>query len=282
MSEVSTLEIEHCKELAMLPGGLFEVSSRFITKEQTARLLAVYALRQSISLIPLSTTDDTVKWAKLKWWSEELCADEAGPERHPVLRALYHSGARQHLDNDLLLRLVSDAVLQIDAFPEADSHALIERLASISETDILLESALSDVTISDTLLQPMSQAMGIHWLLVLLLNDYPNKIQLLPLDWLAEFQVKPADLKKQPPVPELIDMVTRLASQGAESFRAGFSAEDEKCLSRIPKHLHLRWSLEARSLARIAKNAQRHFSRKSAYGLPDVWFAWRFCRRRSI
>lgn len=282
MSEVSSVEIEHCKELAMPPGSLFEVSSRFITREQAVRLLAMYALRQSISLIPLSTMDDTVKWAKLKWWSEELCADESAPERHPVLRALYHSGARQRLDNSLLLRLVSDAVLQIDAFPEADSDDLIERLAGFSETDILMESALSDVTISDTLLKPMSQATGIYWLLVLLLNDYPNKTQLLPLDWLAEFQVKPADLKKPPPVPELINMVARLASQGAETFRAGFNAEDGKYLSQAPKHLHLRWALEARGLARIAKNAQRHFSQKSAYGLSDVWFAWRFCRRRSI
>lgn len=282
MSEISSVELEYCKELAMPPGCLFEVSSRFISEEQAARLLATYALRKSISLIPLSTADDTVKWAKLKWWSEELSAVGSAPERHPVLRAMYHSGARQRLDNNLLLRLVADAVAQIDALPMADSHDLIERMASISETDILLESALSEVTISDTLLQPMSKAMGIYSLVVLLLNDYPNKSQLLPLDWLAEFRVRVGDLKSQPPVPELIGMITRLAGQGTAAFQAGFDTEDGEQLSQTPKHLRLRWSLEARCLARVANNAERYFSRKSAYGLSDVWFAWRFCRRRPI
>ncbi len=282
MSKISSAELEHCKELAMPPGCLFEVSSRFISEEQTARLLATYALGQSISLIPLSTADDTVKWAKLKWWSEELSADGSAPERHPVLRAMHHSGARQQLDNNLLLRLVADAVAQIDAFPVADSHDLIERMANISETDILLESALSEVAISDALLQPMSKAMGIYSLVGLLLNDYPNKTQLLPLDWLAEFQVRAGALQVQPPIPELIGMIARLAGQGTAAFQTGFDSEGGKQLPQTPKHLRLRWSLESRCLARIAKNAEHYFSRKSAYGLSDVWFAWRFCRRRPI
>lgn len=263
----------------MPPGGLFEVSSRFIDAQQRVRLLALYALKQSISLIPLSSTDDTVKWAKLKWWGEELCADLSAPERHPVLRALYHSGARQRLNDNLLLRLVTDAVAQIDTFPDAHSHELVERLASISETDILLELALSDATISDTLLKPMSEAMGIYWLVSLLLNDYPNKTQLLPLDWLAEFQVQTADLKSHPPAPELLAMLERLAGQGTQAFQTGFDAIGEKQLTLIPEHLRLRWSLEARFLERVRKNTPRHFSQKSKYGFSDVWFAWRFCIR---
>lgn len=263
----------------MPPGSLFEVSSRFLGNEMTAQLLAVYALRQSISSIPLSTADDTVKWAKLKWWSEELCADPAAPERHPVMRALQHSGARDRLSNSLLLPLVGDAVAQIDSFPDAGSQGLIERLTGTGEIDIMLEAALGEVTVDETLLKPMSQATGICALVNLLLSDYPNKIQLLPLDWLAEFQVSPENLKGQPPAPELIDMLSRLASLGTKVYRTGFSASTVGQLSQIPKHLRLRWSLEARRLERVAQNAGRHFSLNSSYRLSDVWFAWRFCRK---
>lgn len=279
MSEISSVELEHCKELVMSPGSLFEVSSRFIGSELTAQLLAVYALRKSIGSIPLSTIEDTAKWIKLKWWSEELCAEPAAPERHPVLRALQHSGARQRLSKSLLLSMVSDAVEQIGSFPDARSHDLIERLAATAEIDIMSEAALGEVEVGETLMKPMSQATGIYALVTMLLSDYPNKIQLLPLDWLAEFQVRPADLKGRPPAVELISMVSRLAGQGAKAFRAGFAAGEAGQLSQVPKHLRLRWSLEARCLERVTQNTVRLFSLKSSYGLSDTWFAWRFCRK---
>jgi phytoene/squalene synthetase len=255
------------------------LGSRFMSAEVTAQLLAIYALRQSISAIPLNSIDDTVKWVKLKWWSEEMTADTSAPERHPVLRALDHSGARQQLENSLLLRLIGDAVSQIDSFPDADSRALMERLASLGETDILLESALGETLISDTILKSMSLATGIYSCVTLLLNDYPNKVQLLPLDWLAEFQVKAEDLKTRPPATELQSLVQRLAGQGADAFRAGFEAADRAQMSHVPMHLRLRWSLEARFLERVKRNAERYFSRKNTYGLPDVWFAWSTCRQ---
>lgn len=263
----------------MPAGSMFELGSRFLGAEVTAQLLATYALRHSISAIPLSSIDDTVKWAKLKWWSEELAADSSGAERHPVLRALDHSGARQQLQNNLLLRLVADAVAQIDSFPDADSQTFLQRLASLGETDILLESALGESVISEAILDSMSLATGIYSCVLLLLNDYPNKVQLLPLDWLAEFQVKAEDLKGRPPASELQSLVSRLAGQGADAFRTGFEAAGTEQLSHIPMHLRLRWSLEARFLERVKRNAEHYFGRKRAYGLTDVWFAWKICRQ---
>lgn len=280
MSEISSVELEHCKELAMPPGCLFEVSSRFINSEQRDQLLAIYALNQSIASIPLIVADDTVKWTKLKWWSEELCAEATAPERHPVLRALQHSGARSYIDNAVLLQLVSDAVALIDAFPDADSQGLLEKLGRIGETDILLQAALGDVTIGEPLLQSMSIGTGVYWLVSLLLNDYVNHIQLLPLAWLAEFKVKPDELKVRPPATALISMMKRLAQLGADSFTSGLANDEAGQLKQVPLHLRLSWSLQSRALKRVALHPHRYFNRKSAYGLSDVWFAWKYCRRR--
>ena len=100
----------------MLPGSLFEFTSRYVPAEHAQQLLALYAFRQAVVPIPFSAVDDTVKWAKLKWWSEELAAEPESSARHPVLRAMQQSGARDKLENSLLLRVVSDAVMQMDDF----------------------------------------------------------------------------------------------------------------------------------------------------------------------
>ena len=103
MTEVTSVEFDHCRELAMPPGSLFEFTSRFLQNDQLELLLPLYALKQAICTIPYTSVDDTVKWAKLKWWSEELLADPDSPSRHPVLRAMWQSGARAQISNAVLL-----------------------------------------------------------------------------------------------------------------------------------------------------------------------------------
>ncbi len=94
MTGASPVDINHCRELAMQAGGVFEFTSRYMPARQLEVLLPLYALRQAVTTIPFSGVDDSVKWAKLKWWSEELLADPASPGRHPVLRALQTSGGK--------------------------------------------------------------------------------------------------------------------------------------------------------------------------------------------
>ena len=120
MVDGSPVEFDHCRELALLPGSVFEFTSRFLPAGKLEPLLALYALMQTIGSIPYGPADDSVKWAKLKWWSEEIVADPSESLRHPVLRALWLSGSRENLSNALLLRLVGDAISQIDAAPDGD------------------------------------------------------------------------------------------------------------------------------------------------------------------
>jgi phytoene/squalene synthetase len=263
----------------MPAGSLFEVSSRFLQKDSANQLLALYALRKSITPIPLSATDDTVKWAKLKWWSEELVADPAAPARHPVVRALHHSGARKNIDNQALTRLIGDAIMQIDVYPDADRQSLFERLTALGETDIALELALDGAKIDDDLICTMGMATGLYAFVSMLLAEHTHWVQLLPLDMLAEYRVTSADLKSVPPRKELADIMTLLAKQGVSAFESGFVALSGLKLGQVPLHLSLRWHLEARRLNRIVKNASRHFAQRSNYGPSDVWFAWRYCRK---
>ena len=160
MADVSPVEFEHCRELALLPGSVFEFTSRFLTRTQLEPLLALYALRLAVSTIPQSPVDESVKWAKLKWWSEELVADPGASSRHPVLRALWQSGARAQLSNSLLLRLVGDALSQIDGVPVGDENAMFDRQAVLGTTEIQLELALDDAEIDEKNLRFLGAATG--------------------------------------------------------------------------------------------------------------------------
>ncbi len=275
MFQVSALELEHCKELAMLPGSLFEFTSRYIPVVRQQQLVALYALAQSVASIPMAATDDAVKWAKLKWWSEELAAEPDSPARHPVLRALWQSGARQRLDNGLLLRLVSDAVMQIDAVPDAHEKAMFERLAAKGETGVLLELALDGVQIETQELNKLAAASSLFAMLSGLSTDRQSGNLRLPLDLLAKYQLTQTQLDQDPPGAELLGVISHLADSGIEWFSQGLSGLD----TSLGRHLQLRWAMELRLLTRLGKDAGTNLRSGNRFGPSDAWFAWRHCRK---
>lgn len=274
MPHISPLELAHCKELAMSPGSLFEFTSRYIPTARQQQLLALYALTQSVGSIPAAATDDSVKWAKLKWWSEELLADPASPSRHPVLRALWQSGARKKMDNGLLLQLVSNAVMQMDEAPDAHENAMFTRLAANGTTEILLELVLDEAEIETKELNKLAAASALYAMISLYSADRQYGNLRLPLDLLAKHQLTPTQVAENPPGAELVAVVSHLASSGSEWFSQGLSGLD----ASEGMHLQLRWAMEARLLARFSKGAGTNFQKGHRFGPTDAWFAWRYCR----
>lgn len=275
MPPVTPLELEHCKELAILPGSLFEFTSRYIPVTRQQQLTALYALTQSLALIPDAVTDDAVKWAKLKWWSEELAAEPSSPSRHPVLRALWQSGARQHLNNDLLQRLVSDAVAQLDIVPDANEQAMYERLAARRETGVLLELALDGAEINTLILNKLAAASAMFAMIADFFVDHQSKSLCLPLDLLAQYQLTANQLEQEPPQAELLEVISHLTDSGIEWFSQGLPGLD----ASPGMHICLRWAMEARLLARFSKNVDSNLRRRYRFGPSDAWFAWRYCQK---
>lgn len=278
MADVSTIELDHCRELAMQPGNVFEFTSRFLPAGKQQPLLALYALRQSVSSIPHSPVDDEVKWAKLKWWSEELVADPALPSRHPVLRALWLSGARANLDDALLLQLVSDAVMQIDAAPDSDENALFERMAALGATEIQLELALDNAEIDPQSLGFLGAATSLFRLVSDFAANHPSDTKRLPLNLLAKYNVSSAQLEQRSCPVELTGIIAQLAQYGLDWFSKGMSGAELVPQTGAGAHLQLRWAMEKRRLAVITKDAGGFIDAGKRYGPADAWFAWRFLR----
>lgn len=278
-SSVSQTEIEHCNELALLPGSLFEFTSRFVSADRREPLLALYALKQAVSTIPQAPVEDTVKWAKLKWWSEEFSADPVAPSRHPVLRVLQASGARRHLDNGLLQRLVRDAIMQIDVAPNSDENALFESMATMGATDIQLELALDHAEIETRDLELLGAATRLCRVISSFGESHDAEVEQIPLNLRAKYDIRLEEPDQVQNTEALAQLLGELAGKGLEWSSEGLAGLRATLDTGACRHLQLRLAMESRRLGAITRNANIVFDAHQHYGPGDAWFAWRFLRR---
>ena len=283
MAAVPLVELEFCSELAMPPGSLLEFTSRFLPADRLESLLALYAFIQAVGSIPHSAVDDSVKWAKLKWWSEELIADPDSPSRHPVLRALWLSGARKQLNNNLLLRLLHDAAMQIDAAPDRDENAMFERFAGLGSTEIQLELALDKAEIDTQNLNFLAAATRLSHMISGFSARHEFETGQLPMNVLAKYNVSAAQLEQKLYPDKLAQILEQLAEYGLDWFSKGMSGlkicQNSGKQTGTGTHLQLRWAMERRRLSVISKDASAFLDEGKNYGPADAWFAWRFLRR---
>ena len=279
MTGMTSVELEHCRELALVRGSLFELTSRFLPAGELQPMLALYALKQSVSSIPRAHVDDAVKWAKLKWWSDEFKADPASTSRHPVLRALWLSGARARLTDSLLQKLIGAAISQIDSEPDSDENAMFMRFAAQGSTDISLELALDKAEIDSGNLELLGAATSLFRMISSFAANQRSETERLPLSMLAKYNVNVMQLEQTPYPAELADIIGQLARLGQDWFSRGLSG-----LNLFPGppacgHLQLRWAMEHRRLGIISKNVEKFLAADQTHGPADAWYAWRFLRR---
>jgi phytoene/squalene synthetase len=279
MADTSSIEFDHCRELALLPGSVFEFTSRFTPARKLEPLLALYALRQAICTIPQSPVDDAIKWAKLKWWSEEIIAEPDASSRHPVLRALWLSGARVQLGNALLLRLIGDALSEVDIVPDADEDGLFERLAALGATEILLELALDDAEIDSQSLDFLGAATDSFRLISSLSGNRLSGVARLPLSLLAKYNVSSEQLEQESHTTELSQIIEQLAENALDWYSKGLAGLSSNRKAQAFTHLQLRLAMENRRLNVIRQDARGFLEAGKNFGPADAWFAWRFLRK---
>ena len=282
MTDISSVEFEHCRELVMSPGSLFEFTSKYVPADQLPPLLALYALRQVISAIPGGSLDESIKYTKLKWWNDELGADPDSPSRHPILRALSQSGARARLDNALLQQLIRDALFQVDASPDSDENALFERLSANGQTEIQLEIGLENAEINSQARAELAAATGMYRLVSSFAPNQRSETERLPLNMLAKYGLSITQIQDGSKPVEVSQVLAELAGRGLDwsfsgmkgaNVSSGKGAEIRACA-----HLQLRWAMERRRLETIKKDAGSFIEKGKAFGPADAWFAWRFLR----
>ncbi len=273
---MTAVELEHCREAAIKAGSLFEFTSRYLPADRFEEYLALYALVQTIHLISNAHVDESVMWAKLKWWNEELAAEPGSVSRHPVLRALWVTGARAKFDKAAMQGLVSGAVERIDMAPDSDENDMFERLARLGSATIELELALDDAAIDGQSMKYLGAASGVFDVLSSFGKDKQLEFDRIPLSILAGLNLNAKQLEQQP--GELEQVIAQLAGLGQDWFSEGMSGLNSLKKNRAGKHLQLRWAMENRCLKNIRKNAAGYLEAGNRYGPADAWFAWRYLR----
>lgn len=279
MTDVSSVEFDHCRDLAIKPGGIFEFTSRFLSMDELEPRMALYALRQAVSSIPYGPVDDSVKWTKLKWWGEELMAAPDAVSRHPVLRCLWQSGARTRLGDALLLRMVGDALSEIDVVPPGNESDLFERQAALGSTEILLELALDDTELDTQSLDFLGAATSSFRLISRFSARHASEAARLPLSLLAKHNITAEQLEQKAHVAELAKILEQLTELAQDWYSKGMSGLGAGRNPHASKHLQLRWAMETRRLTAISRDPQGFLEAGKRFGPADAWFAWRFLRR---
>lgn len=279
VKETPSVEFEHCRDLAIVPGGVFEFTSRFLSKDKMEPRMALYALRQAVSNIPYGPIDDSVKWTKLKWWGEELMAAPDAVSRHPVLRYLWQSGVRKQLDDALLLRMVGDALSEMDVAPPGNEADLFERQSTLGATEILLELALDDAELDTQSLDFLGAATSSFHLISRFSAKHVSEAARLPLSLLAKHNITAQQLEQEAHASELAEIMQELAGLALDWYSEGTSCLGTGKNPSAPEHLQLRWAMETRRLTAIRRDPQGFLEAGKSFGPADAWFAWRFFRR---
>lgn len=275
MTEISAIELDHCREVALQKGGLFEFTSRYLPASRFEEYLSLYAVVTLVRAIPFSAVDDSVKWTQLKWWMEELSAESVSQSRHPVLKALVSSGASAKFEAGKLQRLVTDAFMCVDVVPCSDTACLFERLSATGTTVLELELELDKVVIDSPSLNYLGAASGLYDVLYGFCSGEIASFQQIPMNYLAKQDLGVTELQLEKNRVALATIMESLAKTALEWFEKGMAGlNDSKA-----KHLQLSLAMQRKRLKVINQDAITFLENRPPFGPSDAWFAWRFLRR---
>jgi len=178
-----------------------------------------------------------------------------------------------------MLRLVSDALAQVDKAPDSDEDAMCERLAEPGSTDIQLELSLEGAEIDDQRLKMLGAATGLFSLVSSFAVNHLSETSGLPLNVLAKFNVSVPELEDGTHRGELAQIMEHLAGLSLAWFEEGLTGLAIQPHAATASHLRLRWAMEQRRLQAIRRDASGFLASGKRYGPEDAWFAWRFLRK---
>ena len=182
-----------------------------------------------------------------------------------------------------MLRLVSDAIMQIDMAPFVDELAMFERFSAQGQSEIELELALEQADINDQSCESIGAASALFSLIESFAPGRRSFTEMLPLNLLARFNLSNDDLGESRDTEKLAAVISELISLNLEWYGKGFSgleiSTDVGVKTGAAIHLQLRWATEQRRLESISKDVPGFLQTGTRFGLADAWCAWRFLRK---
>ena len=252
---------------------MFRLSRVFCSRQDSDRMLALYALFGAIEQLAWLSNDPALLTENAQWWVNELQRPDSA---HPVMRALEQTGVRRALPQAAIEQLLNRTLTLSRSEPPADVSALRALCRELYEPRLRLELALADSELElESGWQDLATVGGICQLIRDLASEAGSGFWWVPMSVLARLQKTRSEIAGQ---GNGLGQV--LSEMSGELVAAENSDTFERANGKVSLHLQLYHSLLRYRLLDAARNqgkALETMLEKVRAG--DVYRAWKTARK---
>ena len=272
-----------CWEQVLRTNRLFRVSHVFAPPDLADRLLALHALFSVVEQICSAHSDDEVARHKLNWWRLECLHHDLNDSRHPVIRELVRTGARDGLDRQCLAGLLDGAEGRLDEPGPANAEELKTRCQQLSRPQLEMEARVCGIEERELDWSPeLASCSGLMQLIRESSGENSSEsYRWLPLSLRAKHGVNRDDVLHKPRSEPVAELFTEMMNIGIEWGVEGSRQRENHSVPRSQlRHLNALSGLNLRKLKRLKNlSPDRHACELGRLGLGDLLAAWSSARR---
>jgi 15-cis-phytoene synthase len=268
---------QYCQEKAIRSGSSFYYSFLLLPPDTRRDITAYYAFCREVDDVVDECTDVGVARTKLAWWRSEIASTFAGRPSHPVGMALRAAIDRCALAEGPFQELISGMEMDLEPqrFPDYAALSLYcHRVAGV-----VGQVSASIFGYADARTLDYAHELGIAFQLTNIIRDVGEDARrdrlYLPLDELARFGVRPADLLARTPGEGFRPLMQFQADRAKATYRAALAALPDADLRAQRAGLAMA-AIYRTLLAEIEREGFAVLDGKvSLTPLRKLWLAWR-------
>ena len=268
---------EYCKDKVRRHGSSLHYALLFLSPDQRRAATAVHAFSRELGEVAFECSDPLVAHAKLAWWRQEIAALYQGSAHHPIGCALQSAVETYRLPEASFQEIIDgeEADLARNRYPDFEALSqFCQRKAGV-----VGQLCAEIFGYHDSKSPEAARELGLVLQLSRIIRDVGidarrNRIY-LPMDDMAQFQVRPTDLlhRKNPDaVARLIDFEIERAQRCFAQALSELPAVDRR--SQRPHRILA--AIHRVLLDEIRVDGYRVLDcRTSLTPLRKLWIAWR-------
>lgn len=218
---------DYCADKVRQSGSSFAASFRFLDPPRRQAINVLYAFCREVDDVVDECHEPAIAFAKLNWWRGELAAleDANGKPVHPVTHALAHAREQFNLPIEQLGEIIDGMQMDLELPRYADFTQLQLYCHRAAGVVGLLSAEIFGYTDRHTL--KYAHTLGLAFQLTNIIRDVGedarrNRIY-LPLDELARFGVREADILNSRHTPEFAALMAFQTERAREHYDRAFA-----------------------------------------------------------
>lgn len=272
---------EYCQDKAARSGSSFYYSFLFLPPPQRQGITALYAFCREVDDVVDDCSDANIARIKLQWWREEVPRIFSGTPQHPVTQALQATVRNFNLPLEHFLEIIDGMEMDLGHVRFATFSELSLYCYRVASVVGLMAAEIFGYTNRSTV--KYAHNLGMAFQLTNILRDVREDAMrgriYIPLDELARFDVKEADLATGTQSDQVTALMKFLAERAREYYQLAFSQlpEEDRYAQRsglIMAEIYLA------ILDEIEQDGYGVLQKRiSLPPLRKLWLAWKTARR---